>query len=135
MTQAIADSTGLTPYVDITYSGLDQTSPWEQELLGSPDCYARHIELKAGDLCCLVARSIAVAGTDAANALETLGNRPLADLLFHADWEPGEVMPVLRNEQEYGRAVKWKNTQNDILLVQEFIRLEFAKAFTPSKKI
>ncbi|MEM7099711.1 MAG: chorismate lyase [Pseudomonadota bacterium] len=133
MTQAIADATNLTPYVNITFSGVDTTSNWEQQSFPEVSCFARQIELKAGDFCCLFARSIAQTESPAALALATLGNRPLADLLFHGDWQAGEITTAKRGDDEFGRAVNWHTPDGQTIMVQEFIRLEFAQRYTPRR--
>ena len=131
MTQAIQRVTGKTPTVTIQLSTESAASGWEADQLGGNACFVRHIELLAGAMRCLTARSLALAGSPAAAALQNLGQRPLADLLFTGSWRQGDIVAIGCSSGDYGRAALWRDPDQHPLLVQEFFDSRFTEEFQP----
>lgn len=127
MTREIGDRLGDMPTVTPVFEGPGRFAPWESGLLkrrGSRG-YVREVVLSIDGMSVLSARTLSTFGDPAVEVLRTLGDRPLAQVLFEdARWQrvTAHIPLIELGERRVGRACVWQYRlrRPSRILVEEF---------------
>jgi chorismate-pyruvate lyase len=113
MTREIGARLGKVPVVTPVFEGPGRFAPWESGLLeqhGSRG-YIREVVLSINDARVLSARTLSTFGDPAVEVLRTLGDRPLAQVLFEdARWQriTAHIPLIELGRRRVGRACVWQ---------------------------